>query len=199
MTILAPLPSFDPIINFGKYARGGTHYEGDKRLSQLDQGYLSWLSKRLDDKAQGPVISRGMNWSMLAKQELKRRVDGTPVAIQEDSGVEMEILDDPILPSSGKSKLALTFEAVDDATTLLLRDFITRYDKEQKFCAWLRHLGEEALKYGKKQPRGQDHIWNLKVEYVKMIFTFHEGDQLHTLQKIGLIIPNQVESGPVKK
>lgn len=82
--------------------------------------------------------------------------------------------------------------AINDAAQHLLRQWVMRLDKSQKFLPWLKNLGEEAWRYGTHVESGGR--WVVK-EYGAHHYRFYEGPTtgiaLHAIEPK----PSEVKSG----
>lgn len=125
-------------------------------LEDLPTPYLKWVANEKDFS--NDYLQK------LAKQELEARNGGVP--IPPPSTENMPILkqnDDPwdswlpgtpipTTPDKPKPKAAKRYsveiKAVNDASLLLLREFIVRSDKEQSIGEWLEEMAKEAAKFG---------------------------------------------------
>lgn len=153
----------DPQLTFGKHK--------GLRLSEVEDSYLSWMA--FGKKEQGPLNFGGRNWEELAKEEIERRKKRAPLA----KGLEVEALVN--LDESGKEVerdkvrptdlVTVTIQSVDDAAEHLLREFIIRSDKKQKFSDWIVDLAKEAAKHGEHRGRIGE---NIEYVYMNRLFQF---------------------------
>lgn len=167
--------SFDPIITFGK------HKAEQKRLSDLDEPYLKFLTT--PTKEGTDFFHRGLNWTVLAKQELSRRKGGPPVPSPGTDPLLPSEMDDGEIPEEPKrTELELSVGVIDDAAEFLLKEFITRREKSMRFREWLSDLAKEALRHGERENTGVPSITT--VRYVKHCFFFRSTNDGQLLQQI---------------
>ena len=144
---------YDPVITFGKYKSEGL------KLSEIPDDYLTWLQKPTDDGSD--FVHKGVNWCQLARAEVTRRATGGPLMTRR--GAQLPIADDqvPFKAKNDKQRLKSetiepTTQAMDMAANLLLREFITREDKDATLSHWLALYTKEAAQYG--EPNGRDVV-----------------------------------------
>jgi len=142
----------NPTILFGKH-KGIS-------LSELPVDYLAWMAS---EGRRNSVIWSGRNWTDLARGELARRsVDG------DLSGINFDDLED-LENIKNVSKFMVEWDAVNEASKLLLKEFIIRSDKEKGIYTWLRALTEEMFNLGFfTQTKGElpaDNIF-LEADYI---------------------------------
>jgi len=134
---------FDPIITFGKYKEDGL------RLSEIPKEYLEFLTSPTSDGTD--FVHKGINWCEVSKGEIRRRDLGLPIAER----IPLPVEDEQVVFAKGSFARAKTeriepsVEAFDGAAKYLLKDFITRPNKEQTFSDWLSNYAQEAIRYGK--------------------------------------------------
>ena len=175
---------YDPIIGFGKYKDQGM------RLSEIPVDYLAWLTTPTDSGE--PFTFKGENWCELAKSEIHRRKEGLPIPTAKPLPIEPEEVDlskpvkDPKIRARTE-RIWLTFDAVDNAAELLLKDFITRPEKSETFCLWLSNYAKEAAQYG--DLKGIDAV-NPQVDilmyvYRGVVLDIRVAKSKLTLQRVG--------------
>lgn len=144
------------IIPFGKH-------QGED-FKSLPSDYLTWMARERNNK--GDVIRNGVNWTEEALQELAKR-GSTPRGVPAKPKVEQSSLpwssdkvdfDSPVpvvdatesptdyavrMVRSGEFELGVA--AIDDAVDFLMKEYLLRVARQDKFSVWLKnYIVEEA-------------------------------------------------------
>jgi len=168
-------PTFNPRVTFGKHKGDGA------KLGDLDEDYLKFLTRPMkrDDGSLGPFIHHGLDWTTLAKMELARRKGGSDFTAMDLADGSLATETDGELPQEPEKakprEIKFTSASVNDAADLLLREFITRPDKNTRFTQWITDLAKEALRCGEMstRPGPPPELTRLTlVKYIKHEFRF---------------------------
>lgn len=133
----------DPVVEFGQYKGDGL------KLSDLPSDYLEFLTTPTNDGSD--FVHRGVNWTHAARGELTRRLRGEAVQVKPLDEMSVEDVERPPKVSVGRVKTedaVISIEVMDEAAVLLLREFITRKDKDKLLSEWLKEYIREVARYG---------------------------------------------------
>lgn len=173
---------FDPIVSFGKYKEEGL------KLSELPRDYLDFLTTPTPEGSD--FVHKGINWCQVAKGEIRRRDLGLPISERQSLPIEDEevVFAKGSLARAKTERIEPSVEAFDGAAQYLLKDFITRIDKEQSFSDWLANYVQEAVRYGTL--KGTDVVNPtvdiLLIDYRELRFEVRVAKARLTLLKVGV-------------
>jgi len=111
---------------------------------------MEFLTSPTSDGAD--FVHKGINWCEVSKGEIRRRDLGLPIAERIPLPVEDEkevVFAKGSFARAKTERIEPSVEAFDGAAKYLLKDFITRGNKEQTFSDWLSNYAQEAIRYGK--------------------------------------------------